>query len=65
LFVSEKAHVIMPYHRHLDLARETRRSGVKIGTNGPRHRPAYEDKFRGLVSVFVIFWMRPFSKNWR
>ncbi|OPY15776.1 adenylosuccinate synthase [Syntrophus aciditrophicus] len=44
LFVSEKAHVIMPYHRQLDLARETRRSGVKIGTTGRGIGPAYEDK---------------------
>ena len=44
LFVSEKAHLIMPYHRRLDLAREGRRGGDKIGTTGRGIGPAYEDK---------------------
>ena len=44
LFLSEKAHVIMPYHRQLDLAREAHRSGAKIGTTGRGIGPAYEDK---------------------
>jgi len=44
LFVSEKAHVIMPYHRQLDLAREAHRSATKIGTTGRGIGPAYEDK---------------------
>ena len=44
LFVSENAHVIMPYHRRLDVARETHRAGKKIGTTGRGIGPAYEDK---------------------
>lgn len=44
LYVSDKAHVIMPYHRSLDLAREARKSGNKIGTTGRGIGPAYEDK---------------------
>jgi adenylosuccinate synthase len=44
LFVSEKAHLIMPYHRSLDLAREAHNSGKKIGTTGRGIGPAYEDK---------------------
>ncbi len=44
LFVSEKAHTILPYHRQLDLAREAHRSGKKIGTTGRGIGPAYEDK---------------------
>ena len=44
LFVSEKAHVIMPYHRRMDVAREAHRSGNKIGTTGRGIGPAYEDK---------------------
>jgi adenylosuccinate synthase len=44
LYVSEKAHVIMPYHRSMDLAREARKSGNKIGTTGRGIGPAYEDK---------------------
>lgn len=44
LFVSENAHVIMPYHRRLDVARESHRAGKKIGTTGRGIGPAYEDK---------------------
>jgi adenylosuccinate synthase len=42
--VSEKAHVIMPYHRRLDVARESHGLGKKIGTTGRGIGPAYEDK---------------------
>ena len=44
LFVSERAHLIMPYHKRIDMARETRRGGRKIGTTGRGIGPAYEDK---------------------
>jgi adenylosuccinate synthase len=43
LFISDRAHVIMPYHRLLDLARESR-PGQKIGTTGRGIGPCYEDK---------------------
>jgi len=44
LYISEKAHLIMPYHRSIDQAREARTSGKKIGTTGRGIGPAYEDK---------------------
>ena len=44
LFISEKAHLIMPYHRSIDQAREARSAGKKIGTTGRGIGPAYEDK---------------------
>jgi adenylosuccinate synthase len=44
LYISEKAHLIMPYHRSIDQAREARSSGRKIGTTGRGIGPAYEDK---------------------
>ena len=44
LFISEKAHLIMPYHRSIDQAREAKTSGKKIGTTGRGIGPAYEDK---------------------
>ncbi|MCB9653766.1 MAG: adenylosuccinate synthase [Deltaproteobacteria bacterium] len=44
LFVSAGAHLIMPYHRRLDLAREATRGVDKIGTTGRGIGPAYEDK---------------------
>ncbi len=44
--VSERAHVIMPYHREIDMLREKRRaSGRKIGTTGRGIGPVYEDKY--------------------
>lgn len=42
--VSEKAHMIMPWHKQIDLARENRKGSNKIGTTGRGIGPAYEDK---------------------
>lgn len=42
LKVSELVHVILPYHRFLDLAREARKGG--IGTTGRGIGPTYGDK---------------------
>jgi adenylosuccinate synthase len=42
--VSRYAHVIMPYHRALDAAREKRKGKTKIGTTGRGIGPCYEDK---------------------
>ncbi len=44
LRISEKAHVIMPYHRLLDGAEERLRKGAKVGTTGRGIGPAYSDK---------------------
>src|SRR5512144_796122 len=44
LFVSDKAHLILPYHRALDLLSEARRGERKIGTTSRGIGPAYEDK---------------------
>lgn len=44
LRISESAHVILPYHRALDLAREAAAGGGKIGTTGRGIGPAYETK---------------------
>lgn len=44
LCISENAHIIMPYHRQLDGARETKKGSAKIGTTGRGIGPAYEDK---------------------
>jgi len=42
--VSERAHLIMPYHQAVDLARENHKGDKKIGTTGRGIGPAYEDK---------------------
>jgi adenylosuccinate synthase len=44
LRISEQAHLIMPYHRAIDRARERLRGPGKIGTTGRGIGPAYEDK---------------------
>ncbi len=44
LRISERAHVIMPYHRLLDAAEERMRGGTKVGTTGRGIGPAYADK---------------------
>jgi adenylosuccinate synthase len=50
LMISEKAHVILPYHRELDVLSEARRGERKIGTTSRGIGPAYEDKIgrRGI-----------------
>jgi adenylosuccinate synthase len=44
VLVSDKAHVIMPYHREIELLAEARRGERKIGTTSRGIGPAYEDK---------------------
>ncbi len=44
LLVSQEAHLILPYHKAIDQARERRRGKGKIGTTGRGIGPAYEDK---------------------
>jgi adenylosuccinate synthase len=50
IVVSDKAHLILPYHRDLDLLSEARRGDRKIGTTSRGIGPAYEDKIarRGI-----------------
>jgi len=44
LFVSNRAHVILPYHRMIELAAESAPGRQKIGTTSRGIGPAYEDK---------------------
>lgn len=44
LFISERAHVVMPYHIMLDQLQESARGDQKIGTTGRGIGPAYADK---------------------
>lgn len=50
LLVSESVHIIMPYHKRIDLAREAKSGDKKIGTTGRGIGPTYEDKIgrRGI-----------------
>ena len=44
LHLSEACPLVLPYHAALDVAREAKRAGEKIGTTGRGIGPAYEDK---------------------
>ena len=44
LLVSDRAHLILPYHRELDVLSEARRGERRIGTTSRGIGPAYEDK---------------------
>lgn len=56
LKISDRAHVIMPYHREIDLARESMNGKGKIGTTGRGIGPVYEDKAarRGIKLADLI-----------
>jgi adenylosuccinate synthase len=44
LVISDRAHVLLPHHRALDVMSEERKGSAKIGTTGRGIGPCYEDK---------------------
>ncbi|MBO6035074.1 MAG: adenylosuccinate synthetase, partial [Paludibacteraceae bacterium] len=44
LYISKKAHLIMPTHRALDAANEAAKGDAKVGTTGKGIGPTYTDK---------------------
>lgn len=44
LCIDRDAHLVLPYHRAIDTAREAKRGAKKIGTTGRGIGPAYEDR---------------------
>ena len=56
LFISQTAHVTMPYHRLIDKAAEERRGKHKIGTTGRGIGPTYGDKSErtGIRMIDII-----------
>jgi adenylosuccinate synthase len=56
LLLSESLHIIMPYHKRIDIAREAKSGAKKIGTTGRGIGPAYEDKIgrRGIRLMDLI-----------
>lgn len=44
LYISERAHLIFPYHRRWDVVEEERKGKARIGTTGRGIGPAYTDK---------------------
>jgi adenylosuccinate synthase len=58
LYISQTAHVTMPYHRLLDQASEDRRGKHKIGTTGRGIGPTYADKSE-RTGIRVVDLMDP------
>ncbi|HPA15040.1 MAG TPA: adenylosuccinate synthase [Desulfobacterales bacterium] len=54
--ISDRAHIILPYHKAVDLARENKKGDKKIGTTGRGIGPCYEDKAtrRGIRFVELL-----------
>ena len=66
LKISDGAHVVMPYHKEIDSAREKSLGADKIGTTGRGIGPTYEDKAarRGL-KVSDLICPESFSERLR
>src|SRR5512138_186985 len=56
LLLSESLHIIMPYHKRIDIARESNSGDKKIGTTGRGIGPCYEDKIgrRGIRLMDIV-----------
>jgi len=60
LSLSAKAHLIMPYHRAIDEAREAAKGKDKIGTTGRGIGPCYEDK-AARIGIRAVDLLEPDS----
>ena len=58
LSLSERAHLIMPYHKAIDNAREVAKGKNKLGTTGRGIGPCYEDK-AGRTGIRAIDLTEP------
>jgi adenylosuccinate synthase len=55
LLVSDRAHVVMPYHKLLDRLEEEVRGAYKVGTTGRGIGPAYTDKMARIgIRIFDL-----------
>jgi adenylosuccinate synthase len=58
LLVDGNVHIIMPYHKVIDIAREKKSGDKKIGTTGRGIGPVYEDKI-GRRGIRLYDLLRP------
>lgn len=58
VFISRRAHVIMPYHIMLDTYREEEQGGTEIGTTKKGIGPCYEDKI-ARVGIRMVDLLNP------
>lgn len=64
LFISPRAHLILPYHKELDIALENARGKQKLGTTKRGIGPAYADKvsYNG-IRVYDLFNWNSFKEK--
>lgn len=66
LFISQKAHLIMPYHKLMDQASEEKQGIDRIGTTGRGIGPAYVDKVnRKGIRIVDLLDRERFEKKLR
>ena len=66
LFVSDRAHIVFPYHKAMDQVREGRRGGTVIGTTGRGIGPAYADRAtRAGIRFSEMFYKDHFAARIR
>ncbi|MGA3083857.1 MAG: adenylosuccinate synthase [Thermodesulfobacteriota bacterium] len=58
LGLSARAQLILPFHKHLDVAREAQKGNASIGTTGRGIGPCYEDKV-ARIGIRVIDLLDP------
>ncbi|MCB7130001.1 MAG: adenylosuccinate synthase, partial [Candidatus Brocadiales bacterium] len=63
LFVSDRAHVVFPYHKLLDLESESGKRDEKIGTTGRGIGPCYADKMSRTGMRIVDLYHPKHFKN--
>ena len=58
LIISDRCHLILPYHKALDLAYENARGKEKLGTTGRGIGPVYADKvsYNGIRVYELVRW---------
>jgi len=66
LFISPRCHLILPYHKELDLAYENARGKNKLGTTKRGIGPAYSDKvsYNGIRIYELLDW-KLFEESFR
>lgn len=65
LYISDKAHIIFPYHIKIDNMQESLRGNSKLGTTGKGIGPAYCDKIERIGLRFGDFYKNDFEEKLR
>ena len=56
LWISNRAHVVMPYHKRFDVLEEKFKGNTKVGTTGRGIGPCYADA-ADRIGIRVVSWM--------